>query len=136
MNTKMSKFSFKDVQINEKRGGAKGRGRLKNVLVDCGVIPYDKNKNVFRWRISLSARCAQMAGLKAGDAISFEYDEGVILLKKSDDGRILGSCKGSRELPRLYVRFNMPKHCLGYFADLNASEIETAPDGRICFKLV
>ena len=131
MNKKMSKFSFSNV--NSK---ASGRGGVKDSrLVGCYVAKDDKSKDHFRWRVSLSGKCVLLSGLSEDDCLTFEYDDGVVLLKNSDatTGRKLTKTNKSE---RLHLRFTMPVEYVGFFMDRDASEIETSPDGRICFKLV
>jgi hypothetical protein len=131
MNNKMSKFSFNQINAASGRRGGVKDGRL----ISCYVAPDDKKKTNFRWRVSLSGKVVSLAALTLNDYMTFEFDEGVVLLKKGDasSGRKLSNTAKS---DRLHLRFTMPKQYIGFFMDRDAVEVETSPDGRICFKLV
>ena len=131
MNAKMKKFSFKEVTPRNSRVGG---GRYNPRLVDCGVMSERPGqKNAFRWRVSLSQHCMNLAGFKENERIGFEYDDGVVMLYKDIDGRTIGTTKNGG---RGYMRFTISREMLGAFYNLNASEVETEADGRVCFKLV
>lgn len=133
MNNKMSKFSFGDLN-----GYGSAKAIEQGRLVDCKVMPDDKNNNKFRWRVALSSRCRELSGIAANAYISFSYDSGVVILHLSDsnNGRKLSSPGSASKSDRVYARFTMPKEYIGFFADKNASEIEVSNEGKICFKLV
>ena len=131
MNAKMKKFSFKELNTRNSSGR-----NIEERLVDCQVLKDDKNASNFRWRVSLSQKCQKLSGIMHGDFLTFEYDDGVVLLVKSStgEGRKLSSPGKTSGSKRVYCRFGMPKEYIGFFQDKNASKIEIK-GGAICFEL-
>jgi hypothetical protein len=127
MNNKMKKFAFKDV------------ANIRNAKIAPEVLissraRLDKNSKVsFIFELSLSPRLMSLAGWKASDSITFEYDEGVILMRIDDVGRKIYG--GNKKGTRYRLRYSLPKEYFGLFVEKSASEIEV-DQSAVCFKLV
>jgi len=132
MNSKMNRFSFFDARPKTSRTNA-----VAKELVLAYVPESSIDKSTFIWRVSLSERCMDLAGLKPGDHVAFECDadDNIVHMFKHPEGMCL--CKHKKTGTRAYARFYMSRSDhLGHFYKKSASEVESDPSGRICFKLV
>jgi hypothetical protein len=130
MNNKMKKFSFKDVNVYRSNEAC-----ASEKLVSFGTRIDKDSKKHFLIEISLHSRAAKQAGFNAGEYVSFDYDDGVMLLKldRESGRKISAPSNSSSKRPRL--RFAVPREYYGVFMDKRAAEVEIE-NGAICFKLV
>lgn len=131
INQKMKSFKFTDLNENRSSKGSCKSDKLISMTVTTGGKSVNDKYRILHF--SFHERIKRLTGIKTGDTLNFEYNNGVICLFKDQLGRKL-ACPARKTGDRDRVRFAIPKEYIGFF-DGEATEIETE-EGRICFKVV
>ena len=131
INLKMKKFSFRDVNTVTGHTGGKQSDQL---ISFTARLDKESSKSMVM-DISFHERLASQAGFVVGDYVSFDYDDGIMYLKKDNAGRKIGLPGGRGNCKRPRVRFSIPREYLGLFMQKRPVEVESEA-GAVCFKLV
>jgi hypothetical protein len=123
MNPILTKFSYKDIRPKVSHGGDP---RPELVLLTIGT---DKRTQRMYLRISLHQRILADAGFIVGTRLTFEFDNGNMVLMEDLNGRRI-SCS-NRNTKRGYVEFPMPP---GVFTEMSGAGMRPeVTNGMIAF---
>ena len=124
MNPILAKFTYKSIQPTRTSGGSAERPEL--VLLTVGT---DKRAKRMYLRLSLHPRIMEQAGFLMGERITFEFDNGNMVLMQDPVGRKILS--GNKKSKRGYVEFPMPP---GIFREMTGAGMRPeVTNGMIAF---
>ena len=131
MNEKLTKWTLHNVRPKKKKGGNRGTAEA---LVVMSVVRDSKTKAGYL-RISFHKKTIDQLGWLTKDNITFDYDEGTLVIYRSESGYGLGKTNAKKVDSRSYIRVPLPDEYCEVFEGKIASEIEIA-GGRLALKLV